>query len=245
MDLPTLLLALLLLFIAFMYSSVGHGGASGYLATMALFSVPMAVMRPTALILNIIVSAIAVYKYLRAKRFSLRTFIVFTLFSIPCSFIGGAVQLPGYQMKIAVGAILLISSLAMIARVRVRGVHSIRKVPVPIGLLCGGVIGFLSGLTSIGGGIFLSPLIIFFKWSTVKNASGIAALFIFVNSIAGLAGQLSQGVDVSVNMWPLAAAVTIGGYFGSELGSKKLNGNTIMVFLFAVLIVAAVKMFMT
>jgi uncharacterized membrane protein YfcA len=210
---------------------------------MALFGVPIAVMRPTALILNSIVAAIAVYKYLKAKRCSLRTFVVFSLPSVPCSFLGGAFQLPGRPMKIIVAAILLLSSLAMIVRTYLRNGFDVRKVPVPTGAVCGGVIGFLSGLTSIGGGIFLSPLLIFFKWSSVRNASGIAALFVFVNSLAGLLGQMSKGVRVTADIWIFIAAVVVGGYGGAEFGSKKLNGRAIMLLLFVVLVVAAVRMF--
>jgi uncharacterized membrane protein YfcA len=244
MDVSTLFLAFLLFLIALLYSAVGHGGASGYLAVMALFNVPTTTMRPTALILNIIVSAISSYKYLKEKRFSLNTFIVFAFLSVPGSYIGGAVQLPNHQMKIVIGILLILSSFAMIVRTFLRSDYSIKEVPEPVGLVCGGIIGFFSGLTSIGGGIFLSPLLIFFKWSSVRNASGIAALFILVNSIAGFWGQLSKGIDVSMNILPFAVAVTLGGYAGSELGSKKLNNCIIMIFLFAVLIVAAIKMFM-
>jgi uncharacterized protein len=241
-DASTLILAFLLLLIALLYSSVGHGGASGYLAIMALFGVSTAVMRPTALILNIVVAAIAAFKYLKAKRFSLRTFIIFGILSVPCSFIGGAVQLPSHQMKIVIGIVLIISSFAMIFRTYLRNGYMVREVPAPTGLVCGGIIGFLSGLTSIGGGIFLSPILVFFKWSRIRDSSGIAALFILVNSISGLSGQISAGIRVSVNVWPYVAAVTIGGFIGAEVGSRKLNSNAIMLLLFAVLIVAAIKM---
>ncbi|MBN1306557.1 MAG: sulfite exporter TauE/SafE family protein [Chitinispirillaceae bacterium] len=244
MDDSTFILALLFLIIAFLYSSVGQGGASGYLAVMALFGVTTAAMRPTALVLNVIVATIASYKYCKARRFSLNTFIVFALFSVPCSFIGGEVQLPNRHMKAVIGVILIMASFAMIVSIYLRSDYVVGKIPVPVGLTCGGLIGFLSGLTSIGGGIFLSPLLMFFKWSSVRNTSGIAALFILVNSLSGLLGQISVGVTINANIWPFAAAVVIGGYAGSEFGSRKLNGKAIMIVLFAVLVMAAIRMFM-
>jgi uncharacterized protein len=244
-DVTILWLALLFLLISFLYSSVGQGGASGYLAVMALFSVPVIEMRPIALVLNIIVTAIATYKYVKAKRFSLRTFLVFVLLSIPFSFVGGAVLLPGKQIKIVIGIVLILSSIVMLLRVYLRSDYEVKNVPVPVGFICGSIIGFFSGLTSIGGGVFLSPLLVFFKWSSVWNASGIAAAFILVNSISGLLGQVSQGVTVNMRIWPLAAAVVVGGYLGSDIGSRKLNNRAIILLLFIVLIIAAIKIIIT
>ncbi|HMD69390.1 MAG TPA: sulfite exporter TauE/SafE family protein [Chitinivibrionales bacterium] len=245
MDITILWLTLLFLIVAFLFSSVGQGGASGYLAVMALFSVPVVEMRPIALVLNIIVASIATYKYVKAKRFSLRTFIIFVLLSIPFSFVGGAIQLPGRQIKIVIGIILILSSFVMLLRVYLRSEYEVKKVPVPLGFICGSIIGFFSGLTSVGGGIFLSPLLVFFKWSSVWNTSGIAAAFILVNSISGLLGQLSQGVTVNARIWPFAAAVVVGGYLGSDIGSRKLNNRAIILILFVVLIIAAIKIIIT
>lgn len=245
MDVTILWLTLLFLVIAFLFSSVGQGGASGYLAVMALFSVPVVEMRPIALVLNIIVASIATYKYVKAKRFSLRTFLIFVLLSIPFSFVGGAIRLPGKQIKLVIGIILILSSIVMLLRVYLRSEYEVKRVPVPVGFICGSIIGFLSGLTSIGGGIFLSPLLVFFKWSSVWNASGIAAAFILVNSISGLLGQFSQGVIVNARIWPFAAAVVVGGYLGSDIGSRKLNNRAIILILFVVLIIAAIKIIIT
>jgi uncharacterized membrane protein YfcA len=244
-DFTILWLALLFLIVAFLFSSVGQGGASGYLAVMALFNVPVIEMRPIALVLNIIVAGIATYKYVKAKRFSLRTFIIFVLLSIPFSFVGGAIQLPSKQIKLVIGIILILSSFVMLLRVYIRSEYEVKKVPVPVGFIGGSIIGFFSGLTSVGGGIFLTPLLVFFKWSSVWNASGIAAAFILVNSISGLLGQVSQGVQLNMSIWPFAAAVLIGGYVGSEIGSRKLNNRAIILLLFVVLIVAAIKIIIT
>jgi uncharacterized membrane protein YfcA len=244
-DVTILWLTLLFFVIAFLFSSVGQGGASGYLAVMALFSVPVIEMRPIALVLNIIVAAIATYKYVKAKRFSLRTFLIFVSLSIPFSFVGGAIRLPGKQIKLVIGIVLILSSIVMLLRVYLRSEYEVKKVPVPLGFIGGSIIGFFSGLTAVGGGIFLSPLLVFFKWSSVWSASGIAAAFILANSISGLLGQLSQGVILNMRIWPFAAAVVAGGYLGSDIGSKRLNNRAILLLLFVVLIIAAIKIIIT
>jgi len=244
-DVVVLWLTLLFFLVAFLFSSVGQAGASGFIAVMALFSVPVAEIRPIALVLNIIVAAIGTYKYVRAKRFSLRTFIIFVLLSIPFSFVGGAIQLPGKQIKLVIGIVLILSSLCMLLRVYLRREYEVKKVPVPAGFICGSIIGFFSGLTSIGGGIFLSPLLVFFKWSSVWSTSGITSAFILVNSISGLMGQLSQGVIINWRIWPFVAAVVAGGYAGSDVGSRIKNNRAIIMLLIVVLIISAIKIIIT
>ena len=244
-EFTQIILPVCLFFAAFLFSSVGNAGATGYLSAMAIVGIAPNEMRPAALILNILVASIASYKYLRARCFSLNVFLPFAIASIPLSFIGGAVHLPSKGMKIAIGIVLILSAFLMLLRVRFRSEYELKKLPFPVGLFSGSIIGFLSGLTAIGGGIFLSPLLVFFKWSTIRNASGIAALFILVNSISGLLGQISKGIHVNSNIWLWSISVIIGGYIGSELGSKKLKKEAIIYFLFCVLIVAAIKMFIT
>lgn len=245
MDLVDIVLTLAFCIIAFLYSSVGHAGASGYLAVMALAGIVPGEMRSSALIMNILVAALASYKYIRAKRFSLPVFLSFAATSIPFSFLGGAVQLPNEEMKIFLGIILLLAAFLMLLRAFFKTEYEVKKLPVSIGVGAGSVIGFLSGLTSVGGGIFLTPLLIFFRWATIKNASGIAALFIFVNSVAGLAGQFSKNVQINHSVWIWSVSVVFGGFIGSTMGSKKFENKVILGFIFCVLIIAAIKMFIT
>jgi uncharacterized membrane protein YfcA len=240
-----LILPILFFIIAFLYSAVGHAGATGYIAVMTLAGIMPDEIRPAALVLNILVASIASYKYLKARCFSLRVFLLFAIASIPFSFLGGTIQLPLKEMKLVLGLVLGLSALLMVLRVYLKPDYEVKQLPIPMGISIGSIIGFLSGLTSIGGGVFLSPMLVFFRWSSIKNASGIAALFILVNSIAGLTGQLTKGIQVSHSIWFWAIAVILGGYIGAELGSKKFNNKIILGFLFCVLIIAALKMFVS
>jgi hypothetical protein len=237
-----LLLAGLILLAAFLYASVGHAGASGYLAAMALFSVAPAVMKPTALVLNILVSAIATWKFCRAGYFSRATFVPLALASVPMAFIGGYITLPAGVYKPILGvALLLAATRFWIGADRETEVHS---APPAKRVLAGtgGAIGLLSGLTGVGGGIFLSPLLILLKWSPVQQASGIAAAFILVNSVAGLAGQLAHTVSLPewIPLW--ATAAIAGGYSGAEFGSRRFNVPVLRRMLSLVLTIAGGKM---
>lgn len=240
-----LVLALTILLAAMLYSSVGHGGGSGYLAAMALFGMAPDEMKPAALTLNIFVAGIASYKYLRAGRFSLPLFLPFALASIPFAYIGGLIQLPGIYYKPIVGLVLLYAAWRFVLDAKKED-YALRPYNTPLVLLSGAALGFLSGLVGVGGGIFLSPMLIMLRWAEIKKVSGIAAVFILVNSVAGLLGFLSshearlpEGL-----LWWIVAAV-IGGYVGSEFGSKRLANPALKYLLAAVLLIAAVKMFVT
>lgn len=242
METQSILLPILFFAIAFLYSSVGHAGASGYLAVMALASVAPESIRPTALLLNILVASVASFQYLRAGCFDGRVFLPFAILSIPFAVLGGRVSLPSHGMKVAFGIVLLAAAGLMIMRVFLRPRDQARPPPLAIGLASGAIIGFVSGLTAVGGGIFLSPLLLFFGWAQAREVSGISALFILVNSAAGLLGQARHGIPLDPLLPISGLAVLTGGFLGSRLGSSRFNRTAILVVLFCVLVIAGVKM---
>ena len=238
----TLIIAALFFVGAALYASVGHGGASSYLAVMGLFSFAPDVMKPTALALNILVAAIATVKFYRAGLFMWNLFWPFAIASIPAAYVGGATALPARQYKILVGAVLLYAAVWMF-RSSLRPVNKAPHVP-PLwaAILCGGAIGFLSGITGVGGGIFLSPLLLFTGWSETRATSAVAAPFILVNSIGGLLGHLSSVAQLPSNIPVWGAAAVVGGWIGASYGSRKAPTPVLRQLLSLVLIVAGVKL---
>jgi uncharacterized membrane protein YfcA len=229
--------------IAFLYSSVGHAGASGYIATMTLFGLAPTVIRPTALVLNILVACIGTFQFWRAGHFSWKLFWPFALLSIPAAYWGGYLQLPASILKVLIGAVLLFSALRLIFR---RGDPPKTVPPAPpIAAATGAAIGFLSGLTGTGGGIFLTPLLLFFKWAHIRQAAAVSALFILVNSIAGLVGYFTANRSIPMLGAVLAAAAIIGGTIGSHFGSRRFPVRTISLLLASVLIIAGLKLIFT
>ena len=186
----------LLPIIAFLYASVGHGGASGYLALMAIFSFAPETMKPTALLLNIFVAGIAFYHYYKAGHFNLRLFIPFAISSIPLAFIGGTIEVDASLYK-KILAVLLIFAILKMLTIFGKESAAIKKVKTWQGLLVGGIIGFFSGLIGIGGGIILTPVILLLHWGKMKEAAAVSALFIWANSASGLIGQLTGGFSLS------------------------------------------------
>lgn len=242
MSASDLLLTLLILIAALLYSSVGHGGASGYLAAMALVGVTPAIMKPTALSLNILVATIALVKFYRAGAFSWPLFWPFAATSIPFAFLGGWLTLPGELYKPLVGVILIYSAVYSFRSAH-RGEAAVNThAPVVLRLLVGAGLGFLSGLTGVGGGIFLSPLLLLLGWAPVKVISGIAAAFIIVNSIAGLLGLLQTAVTLPPSLPYWAVAAVAGGFVGAEYGSRRLGNPAIKQLLAIVLAIAGAKM---
>src|SRR4051812_48636979 len=229
--------------IAFLYSSIGHAGASGYIATMTLFGLAPTVIRPTALVLNILVACIGTFQFWRAGHFTWKLFWPFALLSIPAAYWGGHLQLPASILKVLIGVVLLFSALRLIFR---RGDPPETVPPaLPIAAATGGAIGFLSGLTGTGGGIFLTPLLLFFKWAHIRQAAAVSALFIWVNSIAGLVGYFTKVRSIPSLGFILAAAAIIGGIIGSHLGSRRFAVGVISRCLAAVLIIAGIKLILT
>ena len=245
-SLTTLELAALLAFIvlaAALYSSVGHGGASGYLAAMALFGVAPLVMKPAALTMNIAVASLVFYRLWRAGYFDARLFWPFALGSIPLAFVGGALTLPGGTYKILVGVTLLVAASRLLWKTRE---HYASATPnIFVALAVGAVLGFLSGLTGVGGGIFLSPLLLLLRWANMRTTAAVSAAFILVNSIAGLAGHASVAVAWPTQLPLLMLAALAGALIGSELAVRRLAPVTLRRVLGVVLVIAAVKMLMT
>jgi uncharacterized membrane protein YfcA len=244
----TLLIAALILVVAVLYSTVGHAGASGYLAAMALFGVAPAVMKPTALTLNIIVAAVGTFRFVRAGFFSWRTFWPFAAASIPAAFIGGWLTLPASIYKAIVGIVLLYSAARIFFSAKEAADQKTHSVPVPIALLWGAAIGLLSGLTGVGGGIFLSPLLLLMHWAKTKETSGVSVTFILVNSIAGLLGHGLFAHFAKISTLPRMALIwapiaLVGGMIGTELGTRRLPIAGIRRWLSVVLVIAGLKLF--
>ncbi|MEP4610947.1 MAG: sulfite exporter TauE/SafE family protein [Gilvibacter sp.] len=230
--------------VAFLYASVGHGGASGYLALMALFSFATEAMKPTALLLNLFVAGIAFYHYYKAGHFNKKLFGVFAIASIPLAFVGGMIAVDTSVYKTILGVLLIFAILKML-NVFGKESESIKKVSLWQGLLVGAIIGFFSGLIGIGGGIILTPVILLLHWGKMKEAAAVSALFIWVNSAAGLLGQISSGVQINSEAFILVAIAFIGGFLGSYYGSKKLNNKVLRYILAFVLTIASVKLIFT
>jgi len=226
-----------------LYSSVGHAGASGYLAVMALTGVEAAVMKPGALVLNLAVAAIATVRFARAGHFSWPLLWPFAVTSVPFAFVGGAIQLPGQWYKQAVGLVLLFAATRLVLDTRRQDdtPHHDRP-PLTPAMTSGAAIGLLAGLTGTGGGIFLSPLLLFTGWSGTRETGGVSAAFILVNSASGLAGNLTSVGALPREVWLWTAIVIVGGAIGSDLGSRRVAVATFRRLLAAVLVVAGLKL---
>lgn len=235
---------LLLFIIAFLYASVGHGGASGYLALMAIFSITPAVMKPTALLLNIFVSLIAFIQFSRGGHFLWKIFWPFAVASIPMAFLGGRIAVDGDIYKKVLGALLLIP-VARFYFLSNATLTERKESNLILSFLIGGLIGFLSGLIGIGGGIILSPIILLLRWTDQKQTAAISALFILVNSLSGLAGQLTKGIGFTPDMLLYVLIAFAGGALGSWLGAIRFKQSVLKNVLGGVLLVASLKLLFT
>lgn len=230
--------------VSFLYSSVGHGGASGYLALMALFSFAPESMKPTALLLNLFVAGISFYYYYKEGYFNKKLFLVFAIASVPLAYLGGTIEVDASIYK-KILAVLLIFAILKMLNVFGKENDQTKDVKLWQGLVIGSVIGFFSGLIGIGGGIILTPIILLLHWGNMKEAAAVSALFIWVNSAAGLTGQLSSGVSIEKESFLLVAIALIGGVLGGYYGSKKINNQNLRYILAFVLIIACTKLFFT
>jgi uncharacterized membrane protein YfcA len=239
------ILAVLIFTAATLYSSIGHAGASAYLAAMALFGLAPQVMRPTALALNIIVAVIGTVRFIRAGYFSWAVFWPFAVSSIPLAFIGGMIQLPGEVYRPIVALVLLFAAFRLVFLRRAPADAPTRPLPKLLAIALGAGLGLLAGLTGVGGGIFLSPLLILMRWADVRTTSGVSASFILVNSVAGLLGAYTtlQFVPPAVGVWAVAAV--LGGLLGTELGTRRFNNLALRRVLAVVLVIAAYKLTFT
>jgi uncharacterized membrane protein YfcA len=241
----TISLTLLILIAALLYSSVGHGGASGYLAAMALFNLAPVVMKPSALVLNLLVAGLGTYRYGRAGYFDPRIFWPFAALSIPFAALGGALHLPPAAYRVILGLVLFFAAWRLAIRQSARAMPGRREIPRGPALAIGAGIGLLSGLTGVGGGIFLSPILLLTGWADPRKAAGVSAAFILVNSAAGLAGhwQSVRAVPSEILWWGPAALA--GGIIGTGLGSRRLTPMGMRRMLAAVLVIAGAKMLLS
>jgi uncharacterized protein len=238
------LLAAGMLLAAFGYASVGHGGASAYIAAMALAGIAPQEMRPIALLLNVVVSSLASYKFYRAGHFRWRLFWPFAVVSIPLAYVGGAITLPGQAYKVLVGVVLLYAAWQL-WRSGLAGeeMRALREPPLPAAMAIGAAMGLLAGLTGVGGGIFLSPLLLMLGWAGTKQTSAVAAPFILVNSLAGLAATfVAKSASLPSYVGILAVAVLVGGWLGAEYGSRRFANPVVRRVLAVVLALAGGKM---
>jgi len=244
----TLTLSALFFLVATLYSTVGHAGASGYLATMALVGIAPATMRPTALALNILVATLTSYRFRRARHFSWPGLWPFLLGSIPCAALGGAQKLSPGSYYAAVGVVLMVSALYLssrafnIAQLVADGEVRVKKLPA---VFIGAAVGLLSGLTGTGGGIFLSPTILFLGWAGPKTTAGISAPFILANSMVALAAGWGSVQSLPAELPVLAASALAGGFVGTWLGLERLRQRYLLLTLAVVMAIAAFKLLLT
>ena len=247
-----ILLTMAIFAMAILYSSVGHAGASGYLAAMAIVTaMPQEEMKAVALTLNIFVGTIGSYQFIKAGHFDWRTFWPFAVCAVPLAFVGGLWKLPPMVFKPLIGVVLLYAAIMLALKVRAARRNSAATAtpatmpPLPIAMTAGGGLGLLAGLTGTGGGIFLAPLLLLTNWATPQRTAAVAIVFVLVNSIAGLGGVISEGPNLPEALPIYIIVAVAGGLIGSGLGARKLPGNGIRLLLALVLIIASVKMFVT
>ena len=246
MDTNTvIIIAALMGLAAALYTSVGHAGASGYLAIMTLFAVAPATMRPTALVLNIIVASFTTFRFARAGLINWRLLLFFVLGAVPAAFIAGGITLPGHYYRPLVGVILWVAAVRLFWPRTLEALAQPSAPPLTVAVFSGAIIGTLSGLTGTGGGIFLSPLILFLGWETVRKTSGISAAFILCVSIAGLAGNLRSVGGLPPELPYFIGAVVIGALIGTQLGLSRLPANRLLQALGCVLVIAGGKLILS
>ena len=226
--------------IALLYASVGHAGASGYIAVMSLLSIAPATVKPVALMLNVAVALIGTTQFYRAGHFRWSLFWPFAIAAVPCAALGGYLQLPAATFKLLVGIALLLSAANLLLRPPLeRRTHA---PPLPLALVVGAALGLLAGLTGTGGGIYLTPLMLFLRWAPMRQVAAVSAPFILLNSLSGLAGHFVAGNSIPALIWPLLCAVVVGGAIGATLGARYLPVPVIKRVLALVLLIAGVKL---
>ena len=243
MDLSHILLLGLLFFLAaLLYSSVGHAGASAYIAAMVLMGVAPSIIKPTAFILNIFVASLVTYQFRKEGYFQWKLFWPFACASVPCAFLASYASLPLSWFKLGLVVILLLGALRLFLHNDDSKPWYPNRFSNYKGMMIGGMIGGLSGLTGTGGGIFLSPIILFSGWANTRTTSGISAAFILVNSIAGLLGCIASTHFIPEAIFLWVPIVAFAGFLGSQLGIRKLPPKILLRFLGLVMVIAACKL---
>jgi uncharacterized membrane protein YfcA len=231
--------------VAALYSSVGHGGASGYLAMMALLSVAPETARPAALLLNVFVASIAAFQFCRAGYFDWKIFLPFAAGSVPFAFVGGLIHLPTGVYKLILGAVLILAAVRLAINLKTDSEVEHNAPKFLTAFLIGALIGFVSGLVGVGGGIFLTPILLLMNWTETKRAAGVSAAFILVNSISGLLGNYAQVLSLPQEVWLWIAVAIFGGLLGATLGSRRFNSMTLRRVLAVGLLIAGAKLIFT
>ncbi|OZA05438.1 MAG: hypothetical protein B7X95_06465 [Methylophilaceae bacterium 17-44-8] len=241
---PELLILLAAVFvIAALYSSVGHAGASGYIAVMSLMSISPLIIKPTALSLNILVASITTWQFYRSGHFSWALFWPFAILAVPFAFLGGHLALPTHLFKILLGLVLIYSAIRLL--IKSEQAIDVKEAPRMQAIAAGGGIGLLSGLTGTGGGIFLTPLLIFMGCADAKKAAAVSALFVLLNSISGLAGNIAATKSLPPYIISMLIAVALGGGLGAYVGSRRIQSPAIKKLLAVVLLIAGLKLIFT
>lgn len=236
-----ILFCILLAVVAFLYSSVGHGGASGYLALMAIFAFPVSIMKPSALLLNLFVSGISFFFYYRKDFFKPRLFYPFAITSVPAAFIGGMIPLENNIYKIVLGVVLILAALRLFGFFNSTDKENV-KINIPLALAMGLSIGMLSGMLGIGGGVILSPILLILGWATLKETASISSLFIFVNSTAGLVGFFLNNKTIPTESFYFVPIAVFGGILGAYYGSGYFSNTVLKYVLATVILMASVKL---
>jgi uncharacterized protein len=239
--LPDIVIPVLLFIVAFLYASVGHGGASGYIAVLTLFSIPKLLYKPVVLIMNTIIAGIAFIQFYRAGHFKWKLAWPFLITSIPCAFIGSKYAVSDNLYNMLLGAALLFPMVRLLV-ISAKDSGKIKPLKLLPAFFWGALIGFVSGFLNIGGGIFLSPVIVLMGWGNTKDAAAVSSLFIVCNSLAGLAADKAINIHFTSTTYTWLIAAVVGGLAGSYLGSRHFNLITVRYLLSAVLCIAAVKL---
>jgi len=230
-----------LVLVSVLYSCVGQAGASGYIAAMALFGFAPAAIKPTALVLNVLVSVVVSLRFYRADHFSWSLLLPFAVSSVPTALLGGYITLPQFVFNPLLGALLIVAAVPFFFR-RDFAAHAVSPPRLPIALLAGACVGLLSGLTGVGGGVLITPLLLYRRWAAPKPAAAISAVFILVNSVAALLGHLGATRSLPPGLPLFALAAVFGGAIGSQLGSVYLSASAIYRILGAILLIAGFKL---
>ena len=241
-DATTASIAALLFLGAILYTSVGHAGSSIYIAIMSFFSLQATTIKPTALVLNILVSTFTSVRFIKAKLVDFSLLLPLLIGAIPLAFVGGAIDLPSELYKSFIGVLLLISGLTFLIRKSIEASKPTKHPHAIVSVLLGAAIGFTAGITGTGGGIFLSPIVLFLSWTTVKKTSGTAAVFILCNSISGLLGHISSVSSVPNEVLVYAVAVLAGAVIGTQFGIKRFSNEGVKKALGVVLLIAGAKL---